>query len=789
MKLLIGISVFILIIFVNAAEAVPSFTSLQSFSISANTGEKPQSKIWTYDGNWWAVMPYSTGTKLWRLDGTTWTNVLHLSNSANTFADTKVIGNITHILLYRGTTSELVSVEYVPSTHTYKLWTVRSTTVTINLDAGVETATIDIDSYGRMWLASDASTTVNVRWSDSPYSSWSSAITIASGISTDDISVITAMPTGKIGVLWSNQSTQRFGFRTHIDGTDPNTWTADEVPASQSAQNVGAGMADDHLNLAVASDGTLYAAVKTSYDATGYPKIALLVRRPSGTWDNLYEVDQAGTRGIILLNEEEGILMQVYTSSEGYNNIVYKQSSLSPISFGPRNTIISGGVNDVTSTKQNFTSELVLLASSASSAFGVIRKNTPPIPPAIVGRWQMEEGSGSLINDSSPYNNHGNLIGSPSWVSGVTYGSALSLNGSSQYAFIPDSPSLNITQAITLMAWIKPAVTGTQYIIKKAVIAATDGYELSLSSAGTVFVRFNQATQANIFRIDSKRMYSDILNSWIHIAATYNGSVIRLYVDGIEDSASAASFSIATNNLSLGIGAQSDGTTLFNGCIDDARIYNYALSPVEIQAILEQALPIQLASLTAELNPIGEGVLLKWTTISEKNNYGFFVERHSEDETNFTEVMNSFVPGNGTTLDSRTYTFLDNSLSGTGTHHYRLRQVDNDGLVHYSHSISLNVTTLAAAEEAPNGFQLYQNYPNPFNPTTTIKFNVDKSEHTKISVSNILGQEVAQIFDGIAQPGYYYSFKIDGSKMNSGIYYYRLQTETRTEIKKMLLIK
>ena len=91
-----------------------------------------------------------------------------------------------------------------------------------------------------------------MRWSDSPYSTWSSAITIATGVTDDDICAVTAFA-GKIGVLWSNQSTQRFGFKYHVDGADPATWSADEVPASQSALNVGAGMADDHINFAVAS--------------------------------------------------------------------------------------------------------------------------------------------------------------------------------------------------------------------------------------------------------------------------------------------------------------------------------------------------------------------------------------------------------------------------------------------------------------------------------------------------------------------------------------------------------
>ena len=137
-------------------------------------------------------------------------------------------------------------------------------------------------------------------------------------------------------------------------------------------------MADDHLNVAVASDGTLYAAVKTSYDTAGYPKMALLVRRPAGTWDDLYPVDEAGTRPIVLLNEPASELLYVYTSSEGYNNTVYKTSSTSTINLtGARQTLITGGVNDTTSTKQNYTNDIVILASSANSR---PRACTAPLP-------------------------------------------------------------------------------------------------------------------------------------------------------------------------------------------------------------------------------------------------------------------------------------------------------------------------------------------------------------------------------------------------------------------------
>jgi hypothetical protein len=186
---------------------------------------------------------------------------------------------------------------------------------------------------------------------------------------------VVALPNATVGVLWSNQNTKRFGFRVHEDSSDPTVWQADEVPASQSALAVGDGMADDHLNMAVASDGTLYAAVKTSYDTGGFPKIALLVRRPigagpGGSWDNLYEVDQSGTRGIVLLNEGADRVRVLYTASEGLNDIVYRDTSTAAIAFGPVQTLMPGGLNNVTGTKHPWMSETVVLASNGSTTQG-----------------------------------------------------------------------------------------------------------------------------------------------------------------------------------------------------------------------------------------------------------------------------------------------------------------------------------------------------------------------------------------------------------------------------------
>lgn len=365
-----------------SAQGFKSVTSLTPNPIVNNTAEKPQSKVWNYDGKWWAVFSIESGTHIWRLDGTSWSPALKISSSTSVEADCKMLDNVCHIFLWRkpNNASQLVSVEYNPSSKTYEPWNNRASTVFINLDSGSETATIDIDTKGRMWLASDGVDDIRVRWSDPPYATWSDPLVVATGVTDDDIGAVIALSAlGQIGVLWSDQNSKRFGFKTHIDGAFPSAWSADEVPASQSALNVGNGMADDHLNMAAATNGTLYCAVKTSYDTPGYPQIALLKRLPSGTWDPLYEVSPSGTRGIVILNEATSKLKVVYTSQEEGGDILYGESPISAISFTGPITLIAGKYNNVTSAKNNYDPNIVILASDDVNLVGVSASDMPPV--------------------------------------------------------------------------------------------------------------------------------------------------------------------------------------------------------------------------------------------------------------------------------------------------------------------------------------------------------------------------------------------------------------------------
>jgi len=365
---------------ITAADIVSSYTSFSSITNlsplimgSIDTQHKPQAKVWAYAGEWWCAVPVQGGTKIHRLDGTNWTAIATVQTSGGR-ADCWVVGNVVHILNFRGaTTNHIRSFQYDPATNTYQPWSRRPAATTLALPSGVEAATLTVDGNGRMWVAADGTTDIRVWWSDAPYTSWSSPIVVASGVSTDDICAITKLP-GKIGIFWSNQTTGLFGFKTHVDGANPAEWSADEKPASQSAIAGNNRMADDHMNLIVASDGTLYCAAKTSYNSAGLPRLILLIRRPNGSWDNLYpvttdQINVAGTQAIALLNETQSKLKIVFTSATNGGEILYRETSTASISFGPTRTLIGGpgaNYNFSSSTHQTYSNEIVVVATDQS---------------------------------------------------------------------------------------------------------------------------------------------------------------------------------------------------------------------------------------------------------------------------------------------------------------------------------------------------------------------------------------------------------------------------------------
>jgi hypothetical protein len=200
----------------------------------------------------------------------------------------------------------------------------------------------------------------------------------------------------------------------------------------------------------------------------------------------------------------------------------------------------------------------------------------------------------------------------------------------------------------------------------------------------------------------------------------------------------------------------------------------------------EPPLPVQLASFIGTM--VDEHtVQLEWTTLSEVNNYGFIVHRRIVAEQAFAELPNGFIPGHGTTNVPQHYGYTDNT-AGRGTWYYRLEQIDLDNTTHYTDPIRIDVLT-DVKEPAPTEFSLSQNYPNPFNPSTEIEFSLETTERAALEVYNVLGRRVTTLFDGIAQAGQHYTVMFDAGELAGGMYFYRLQSGGKSDVKKLLLLK
>lgn len=92
------------------------------------------------------------------------------------------------------------------------------------------------------------------------------------------------------------------------------------------------------------------------------------------------------------------------------------------------------------------------------------------------------------------------------------------------------------------------------------------------------------------------------------------------------------------------------------------------------------------------------------------------------------------------------------------------------------------------AQVVPDAFGLFQNYPNPFNPTTTIRFSLPKRKRVTLKVFDVLGREVATLFDAELHSGEH-SVRFDARGLASGVYFFRLSQGDRRLVKKAVLMR
>ena len=191
---------------------------------------------------------------------------------------------------------------------------------------------------------------------------------------------------------------------------------------------------------------------------------------------------------------------------------------------------------------------------------------------------------------------------------------------------------------------------------------------------------------------------------------------------------------------------------------------------------VDPIVPVELTSFSATIDK--NDVILSWSTATETNNQGFEIQRRNINQSEYKIV--GFVEGNGTTTEVKSYTFSEKNVF-TGNYGYRLKQVDYDGTFEYSEEIKVGMTPTLE-------YSVSQNYPNPFNPTSTIQYTIPKMGFVKISIYNILGNEIKVLISEEKIPGNY-EITFNAKELASGIYFYKIRTGEFSQIKKMTLMK
>lgn len=202
---------------------------------------------------------------------------------------------------------------------------------------------------------------------------------------------------------------------------------------------------------------------------------------------------------------------------------------------------------------------------------------------------------------------------------------------------------------------------------------------------------------------------------------------------------------------------------------------------LRLQWKIDMVVSVELATFMAELDG-AKGVKIRWTTNQEIDNVGFNILRSLARDGEYELVNGDLIAHR----DDGTYEFVDSEVRVGMRYYYKLEDVDIRGIRTQHGPIHIDVT-------APETFELSQNYPNPFNPETKIDFELPEMERVIIKIFDVLGREVRTLVDERKQAGYH-TVTWDardnfGSKVGSGVYYYRIVAGKFSETRKMLLLK
>jgi hypothetical protein len=251
--------------------------------------------------------------------------------------------------------------------------------------------------------------------------------------------------------------------------------------------------------------------------------------------------------------------------------------------------------------------------------------NAVPAQAGLVAAYSFNEGAGTSVTDFSGSGNVG-TTSNTTWSTSGRYGGALSFNGTSSRVNIADSNSLDLTTGMTLEAWVRPTLTTNWRTVILKERTGGLAYALYSSNGPNPGTFISTSGGSDLGPMANSAL---VANTWSHIAGTYDGSQVRLYVNGVLAGSQAVTGNILTSTGALRIGGNAVwGSEYFAGLIDEVRIYNNARTQAQIQADMNTPVgsPLALqgetigaggaATLTiGDVRPVFDEAVARWQSL------------------------------------------------------------------------------------------------------------------------------------------------------------------------------
>jgi chitodextrinase len=271
---------------------------------------------------------------------------------------------------------------------------------------------------------------------------------------------------------------------------------------------------------------------------------------------------------------------------------------------GPFDTVAPSGFADPASYDFDLLPDAAAIdhGSPDASALRDIDGQPRPLGPAadagakesrtsgLVAAYSLNENAGPTAFDASTEDNDGVLNGA-GWTSAGRFGGAVTFDGTNDWITVLDDPSLDLTNSLTLEAWVKPRELGSVWrtVIMKEQPAGLSYGLYGETSSGRPSGSVNVGTE-----LDTRSPAPLQLNSWTHLTGTYDGATLRLYVNAKQVSTRSISGTLITSGSALRVGGNAVWSEWFDGTIDEVRVYRRVLSSREIAK--DMTSPIKVAA-------------------------------------------------------------------------------------------------------------------------------------------------------------------------------------------------